>query len=427
MASKGGKGEKSFQEKFKSWFKGSKGPATGHAVPGPDSGPPLAPVEFKFSADLNEALCDEAPAAERLKLIRQITPVVREQILQEHGVELLWMKTKDLADSEVDDERRAVLEFYEALVAGQFNKLDVMRAQFFRIIDKSHRKSDLSLVLKFLESLTKQGQDILHFEEKVGPFLLRTFPLVTSDIGLLVAFLKILLNMIKFNPAYLDPEVVCGLISFLSHVCVIRADGEAAKLSLQCFYAIMGYSYIPKEALQNFICTLCRVVNVEEHCTESWRIMGQLMGTHLGHSALYSLCQIIQSKEYQTDFALVRGAIFFIGMSLWGSKCVKNMQTYSAMTILPTFVIALNCEHHIVTYEVTLQLENLVTRRGETLRAPGSDSALELIRALLEIIPRHSDPTIRAEILRHVHISITEIERLWIKRNSEEATRSCTT
>ena len=67
----------------------------------------------------------------------------------------------------------------------------------------------------------------------MGPFLLRTFPLVMSDAGLLTDFLKILLNMIKFNPAYLDPEVVCGLISFLSHVCVTRADGEAAKQSLQ--------------------------------------------------------------------------------------------------------------------------------------------------------------------------------------------------
>ena len=118
----------------------------------------------------------------------------------------------------------------------------------------------------------------------------------------------------------------------------------------------MGYSYIPKEALQTFICTLCRVVNVEIHCTEAWRIMGQLMGTHLGHSALYSLCQIIQSKEHQSDYALVRGAIFYIGMSLWGSKSVKNMQNYSAMSILPSFVLALNCEHHIVTYEVTLQV-----------------------------------------------------------------------
>lgn len=127
-------------------------------------------------------------------------------------------------------------------------------------------------------------------------------------------------------------------------------------ICLQCFYAIMGYSYIPKEALSSFICTLCRVVNMADHCTEAWRIMSSLMATHLGHSALYNLCQVTQAKDIQSDVALVRGAVFFIGMSLWGSKCVKTMQSYSPMTILPTFVQALQCNHHLVTYEVTLQV-----------------------------------------------------------------------
>lgn len=63
-------------------------------------------------------------------------------------------------------------------------------------------------------------------------------------------------------------------------------------MGLQCFYAIMGFSYIPKEALPDFIHTLCRIVNRPEHCTEAWRIMSSLMATHLGHSALYNLCQV---------------------------------------------------------------------------------------------------------------------------------------
>ena len=57
--------------------RGSKGPPTGHVSLGPDAGPPLAPVEFKFSADLSEALSDDSPVEERVKVIREITPVVR--------------------------------------------------------------------------------------------------------------------------------------------------------------------------------------------------------------------------------------------------------------------------------------------------------------------------------------------------------------
>ena len=156
----------------------------------------------------------------------------------------------------------------------------------------------------------------------------------------------------------------------------------------------MGYSYIPKEALPTFICTLCRVVNMEEHCNEAWRIMSSLMATHLGHSALYNLCLIAQlhqfsppllkreeqqqqqhhyqqrrhhhhhGKSERIDVPLVRGSVFFIGMSLWGSKCVSNMQRYSPMTILPTFVQALRCKNHLVTYEITLQVEDIDGGRG---------------------------------------------------------------
>ena len=61
---------------------------------------------------------------------------------------------------------------------------------------------------------------------------------------------------------------------------------------MQCYYAIMGYSYIPKEALTTFIRTLCRVVNYKDFSAEAWRIMGSLMATHLGHSALYNLCEV---------------------------------------------------------------------------------------------------------------------------------------
>ena len=56
------------------------------------------------------------------------------------------------------------------------------------------------------------------------------------------------------------------------------------------------------------------MVNLEVHCVEAWRISKNLMGTHFGHSALYSLCQILQSSEFKGDVALTRGAIFLIGI-----------------------------------------------------------------------------------------------------------------
>lgn len=70
-----------------------------------------------------------------------------------------------------------------------------------------------------------------------------------------------------------------------------------------------------------------------------------------GHSALYCLCQIIQTVENHSNVALIRGAIFFIGMGLWSPQRVKSIVNYTATTILPTFVNALGCKHHLVKHD----------------------------------------------------------------------------
>ena len=55
----------------------------------------------------------------RMKLIKELTPRVREQKLQEHGVELLWVKTKDLLETSDIEQRHDMLLFFEAMVRGQ--------------------------------------------------------------------------------------------------------------------------------------------------------------------------------------------------------------------------------------------------------------------------------------------------------------------
>ena len=78
-----------------------------------------------------------------------------------------------------------------------------------------------------------------------------------------------------------------------------------------------------------------------------------LSRTHLGHSALYCLCQFIQIGEGQGNVALVRGAVCLVGRSLWGNQRIEQLDSYSPMTILPTFAQALQCNNPLVIFEVT--------------------------------------------------------------------------
>jgi hypothetical protein len=64
---------------------------------------------------------------------------------------------------------------------------------------------------ELLQSLTENGKDILYFEEEVGPFLLHWMAAVIG-VSRTKEFLSMLVNVIKFNAAYVDEDVISGLV-----------------------------------------------------------------------------------------------------------------------------------------------------------------------------------------------------------------------
>lgn len=67
--------------------------------------------------------------------------------------------------------------------------------------------------LELLQTLTEHGKDISYLEERMGPFLLEWMPIVTAGDGKRGAeFLSLLVNVIKFNSAYIDEDIVSGLV-----------------------------------------------------------------------------------------------------------------------------------------------------------------------------------------------------------------------
>ena len=124
-----------------------------------------------------------------------------------------------------------------------------MRGRIFPLV-KQLPKTGLSdpyveARLKLLDALTEQGKDILHFEDQIGPFVKKFFPLLltctsslqtskeqmekeaeTSQPMLINYFLSILLNLIKFNSAYLDADVVGAIIVHISEICILDDNIE---------------------------------------------------------------------------------------------------------------------------------------------------------------------------------------------------------
>lgn len=114
---------------------------------------------------------------------------------------------------------------------------------------------------------------------------------------------------------------------------------SADEIALQCLDvldAILCYTVLPKKMLPDWVNALCRTVNREIYVQKSWDIMKKLLGTKMGHAALVYMCNILNTAVNVTDDALLRGAVFYINMGLWGSTCSKANDLFKQS---PTWVL----------------------------------------------------------------------------------------
>ncbi|KAJ7372751.1 Tuberous sclerosis 2-like protein [Desmophyllum pertusum] len=252
-------------------------------------------------------------------------------------------------------------------------------------------------------------KDISYFEEMTGPFLLSWMPQVMQK-GRMDVFMPLLSNVIHYNSSFLDEDIVSGIVRETCHLSRTTKEEEDVELCLSLLDAVVRYSCLPSNALFEFIATACRAVNIEKFCQHSWKIMRNLLGTHLGHSGVYTMCNIMEESDNGSDVLLLRGSVFFIGMCLWGSQRVPNLK-YSNSTVLPSMLQALSCHHSLVALEVTLSLQRLVKKYGHELHIVAWDAVLDITEALQQQIEEYSPGD--NVLIENLHILLTSIEDLY--------------
>ncbi|KAJ4432765.1 hypothetical protein ANN_21404 [Periplaneta americana] len=422
------KENKTFHEKVKQFFRINKG-GTGNIKGRQD---------FALTQDIEKDLSREMPLNHRTKAIKELSEAVLKNRLEDNAIEKLWGCLQDLLHPDVPKEHRhQAFFFFRCLVQGQFDKLGLMRAHFFRVVKTHDVPEDVVPRFELLQSLTENGKDILYFEEEVGPFLLYWMPAVTG-VARTKEFLSMLVNVIKFNAAYVDEDVISGLVQFVKddlkklvgalslpttikikdrsiqrNTCFLCCWSNSEQVVLTCLEVldtVVCYSNLPSDSLHIFISALCRTVNVEAYCQSSWKVMRDLLGTHMGHSALYTMCKILQDPGAVQDVYLLRGAVFHVNMGLWGTKRVATLKC-TPSSVLPSFLRALESNHSVVTYEVMLSIQRLVNKYGLELQDPAWDLVLSIIEAIIRYIETNSQTNQMSLVESHLHDTICTIEK----------------
>jgi tuberous sclerosis 2 len=292
------------------------------------------------------------------------------------------------------DTRRETLLFYANLIQGQHPELSMMRSHFFRVIQANDSEVDLPHYFRMLKVLTENGKDIQNFEEEFGALLLKWLNQIART-NLTAQYLELTVNVIKFNAAYIDREVIVGIVQRICNdvnVHYIHSDSETF---LQCLYLIetvICYTVFPNELLAPCILILCRAVNVAVDVNEtniyldtSFKIMKCLLGTQLGYASLLTMSSMLSDDRYYFDSHILRGAVFHLNINLWGGSQSSSQNGFKySSTVLTSYLKVLQSDFENVVFEVLLSIETLLNKCGNDLGEPSWDIIFEILHKIVE-------------------------------------------
>ncbi|GLD95035.1 hypothetical protein PINS_up003660 [Pythium insidiosum] len=230
---------------------------------------------------------------------------------------------------------------------------------------------------KALRLLLDDGRSAEPFRAELGWLLLQWLDESDAQSDLL----SLIQLICRRSPHALDFETVIAIASVLCGRCDLawaRGDLDTCKRVLAFFHVLATHEL--EHALGISVClrTLCCLVNADGHGT--WSVMKHLLNGNAGFQVLRGLVTLLEHPAQHSPWVL-RGAVFFVGMSSWGSQRVAKLEEVQWAPILLALETCLQCHNGVVVFEIILALQRLIKKYGASVAKIDVESAASASKA----------------------------------------------
>ncbi|CAI5736676.1 unnamed protein product [Peronospora destructor] len=233
---------------------------------------------------------------------------------------------------------------------------------------ETHPPGDFLLRQTALRALTEDGRHLKPFHVELGWFLLRLLEQSDAQRDLL----GLIQSIFRRSPQTLDRDKVIAIVSVISVRCDMawsRGDLNACHNFVAFFHTLATHNSAYAASTPVCLRSLCCLVNADGHGT--WSVMKLLLHSSSGFLVLRGLLQVLEHPTRADSPWVLRGAVFFVGMSCWGSQRVAKFDDITWAPILLALERALQCCRGVVIFEVILSIQRLIRKFGAT-RQPAS-------------------------------------------------------
>ena len=182
-----------------------------------------------------------------------------------------------------------------------YQDCDLLRLDFFKVCTDC-TKNDLSICIKLLTALTKDGRDLKNFEHDTARLLaewVRTS--VDQSNTVQNELVQLMVNIVKYSSIYIKESDMETMLLQL-----FKAFG-VDRLHLSCISfidAVIRYSLIPENSFTNCILQLCSAIAHPESQELASLVFQNIINTEFSTIACQNIIMILYQSEHSLEVLL---------------------------------------------------------------------------------------------------------------------------